>query len=757
MLHRIRHTVPRHCPRRYLSQLSAVIARGAPIDVHEEVQDALATGKPVVALETALTTHGLPPPTNLAVTRDLETVVRSTGCIPATIGIVGGRVKIGLDNKNLERLADVNSPPRSVKVSRRDIAPVLALKGDGGTTICATLIFAALAGIKVFATGGLGGVHRGGENSLDISADLHELTRCSVGLVSAGIKSILDIGRTLEYLETLGVPVVAYSKRNDFPAFFSPKSGFQTPWNTDNPRVAAEILHTQQQLGMENGALFAVPIPEEYAERGRLIQEAVDQAVRESESNGMSKRGKDVTPWLLARVAELTKRDSIEANIALLKNSALIGGQIASQYQNIISSPKDPKRATSFVPTAVESSSPSKVMIVGSSAVDITAQITGKDSVGSTSPGQVRFGLGGVARNVAEACHRLGQPPILVSPLGDDAWGALLRDQTKAIGMRTDGFIQQLEQRTAVCNLLLGKNGDLIGGVADMDVTQNLDPTLVVTKIQEHKPSLVALDANLSSEAIQVLLGSCIQNDIPVDFSAIVRSLDEPTSVPKSARIIPAIANVFRKSTKPAVSFFTPNVAELKHVYMQATIDDGLTSSDVWWSAIDRLALGTSFRAELERLAKRPRRDDSNINFLVDEGVAQMAIHLTPFFSNIFVKCGKQGVLCVLKLVGTEADSWVDIRSNPESGLLVAHAESGSQVLIVQHFPSHPTELVNSTGAGDSLVGALLAGLSQENSPLSNPLSLERLIDNCQQAASLTLQSQLAVSPQLNTIVALTE
>ncbi|KAF7310868.1 Indigoidine synthase A-like protein [Mycena chlorophos] len=737
------------CRGASIARLSTAWARGAPIDIHPEVQEALATGKPVVALETALTTHGLPPPINLQTTLALENTVRSTGCVPATIGIVAGRVKIGLERPEIERLADVDRVPRSVKISRRDISSALALKVDGGTTIAATLIFAALAGIKVFATGGLGGVHRGGENSLDISADLQELTRCPVGLVSAGVKSILDIERTLEYMETLGVPVLSYSKTKDFPAFFTPRSGFQTPWNTDDPRVAAEILHTQAQLGMQHGVLFAAPIPEEYAERGQVFQEAVDQAVRESEINGMSKRGKDVTPWLLGRVAELTQRGSIEANIALLENSALIGGQIAAQYQQLISA-MQPEVAhwqanrLSALPPSAEGGS--RIIVAGSAAIDITAQgPKASGSTGSTFPGHVKFGLGGVARNMAEACHRLGGQPILVAPIGDDAWGSLLRDQTAAMGMATTGFIAHKGERTAVCNLFLEEDGELIAGVADMDITQNLDPRLVIAEIEARPPSLLALDGNLSADAIRTLVDFCTEAQIPVLF--------EPTSIPKSTRIIPAIAHCLERSAETPISFFTPNIAELKH----ATLDDNsITSTDAWWSAIDRMSLSETFRADLDRLSRRPVRDDGDasktLDFLVTDGIAQMAIQLTPFFRHMFIKCGENGVFAVLKLAGTDASGWQGVRSDPERRYVVARGDLPTEVLVLQHFPSFPTAVLNTTGAGDSLVGSLLAGLVSSPSPLANHTLLAQLVERSQRAASLSLQSQFSVSPDLNTL-----
>ncbi|KAH8835714.1 pseudouridine 5'-phosphate glycosidase, partial [Flagelloscypha sp. PMI_526] len=324
---------PPRCTTFFRGITNSSISRLSSFDIHPEVQDALSSGKPVVALESALITHGFPPTESPALALSLEKSVRSTGSIPATIAVLKGRVKIGLEPRELDLL--VSEP--AVKVSRRDIGPAIALKANGGTTICSTSIFAAKAGIKIFATGGLGGVHRGGEISMDVSADLPELTRNQVAVVSAGVKSILDIRRTLEYLETLGVPVVAYSKRPDFPAFFGARSGFQVPWNTDDPQKIAEILFAQWNgLNLENGALIAVPIPEEHEARAAEIQACVDQAVAESESNGVARSGKDVTPWLLNRVKELTHGQSKESNIALLHNTAIVGGQIAVQYQKLL-------------------------------------------------------------------------------------------------------------------------------------------------------------------------------------------------------------------------------------------------------------------------------------------------------------------------------------------------------------------------------------------------------------------------------------
>ncbi|KIP11376.1 hypothetical protein PHLGIDRAFT_472924 [Phlebiopsis gigantea 11061_1 CR5-6] len=525
---------------RSISSLAQAQAKGAPVDVHPEVQDALAHGKPVVALETTIVTHGMPQPTNLDTARAVEAIVREQGAIPATMGIIRGRIKIGLHANELEHLADIQNNTGVVKVSRRDLGPALALQRDGGTTCSTTLMFAAMAGIKVFATGGLGGVHRGGQSSMDVSADLPELTRCPVGLVSAGVKSILDIGRTLEYLETLGVPVVSYSETDDFPAFYSRKSGFKSPWRVNDPIAAANILHSHHQLGLSTGALFAVPIPWEYESVGLQLQKFVEQAVEEAEQQGVHQWGKAATPWLLKRVGELTAGKSLESNVALIKNTARVGGQIALEYARLASPSNQLKQASyAAIPTAsfiekpsenVEPSSPpacADLMVIGSAAVDVTARATDTDaSLGkhSTSPGTVTTSLGGVGRNIAEAAHRilttsspsLPYSTVLVSPVGDDAFGRLLVEETSRLGMRADGLVTADSSRSAVCNIVLDGAGNLVGGVADMGIIESLSEDIIHQRLDICRPSIVAVDGNLSEASLIAIMKSCLEKNIRV-------------------------------------------------------------------------------------------------------------------------------------------------------------------------------------------------------------------------------------------------
>ncbi|KAF9453866.1 indigoidine synthase A-like protein [Macrolepiota fuliginosa MF-IS2] len=771
--------------RRRLSRLSATERANAPIDVHPEVEDALSSGRPIVSLETALVTHGVPYPTNLELGLELEGIVRSTGSIPATIGMIDGRIKIGLERSELERLADPQR--KKVKISRRDIAPAIALKADGGTTCSATLIFSALAGIKVFSTGGLGGVHRGGETSMDISADLHELTRCSVGLVSAGVKSILDIGRTLEYLETLGVPVVSYGDTPDFPAFFSRKSGFAVPWNVNNPIHAAQILHSQRQLGLENGTFFAAPIPHEHESKGEAIQKLVEQAIAESEANGMSKRGKEVTPWLLSRVLELTKGESLGSNVALLRNTASIGSQIAIQYAKLASgydhlsgsftpalnaenettaSVSTINLASTNTPAAEDITlPPADLIIIGSVAVDITAQANADAdatlATHSTAPGKVSLTMGGVARNVAEAAHRIltaqGLPTssLLLAPVGEDGFGRLLVDETEKLGMRTDGLLKS-DGRTAVCNMVLDSAGNLVGGVADMEITQSLADEQIVPQLRRHIPKIVAIDGNLSSATIKNIVSCCNQDNIKVFF--------EPTSVIKSTSVLLSVEALLANPdlAGPPIAFFSPNLPELLHIYNAIQAEPyNLSSSTYWWSCLDSMNLGSAFRMDLEQLAKRNVTDldvsKGTLSFLIDQGIAQMAINLLPLFQHLIIKCGERGAIIAMRIDPKDATAspWGRERSNPQGRYIVAQGNN-KEIIVLQHFPGLAVENVaNVTGAGDSFAGAVLASLSQNPQAFYSPKDLEQTITAAQQAAVLTLQSELAVSPLLSDVLKL--
>lgn len=294
------------------------------MDIKPEVEKALEEGTPVVALESTIISHGMPYPKNVETALAVEEVIRKNGAIPATIAIIEGRIKIGLTPEEIEYMAKADNV---LKVSRRDFPLVISQKLDGATTVAGTMIAANMAGIKVFVTGGIGGVHRGAGESFDVSADLEELKMTDVTVVCAGVKSILDIGATLEYLETSGVPVITYGA-DSFPAFYSRESGFAAECRIDEPEKISALIRTKEQLGLRGGILVACPIPEEDEIPFEKMDVVIKQALKECEEKGV--KGKRITPFLLSKVKDLTEGSSLEANIKLVLHNADVGSKIAA-------------------------------------------------------------------------------------------------------------------------------------------------------------------------------------------------------------------------------------------------------------------------------------------------------------------------------------------------------------------------------------------------------------------------------------------
>ncbi|MCT2343748.1 pseudouridine-5'-phosphate glycosidase [Niallia taxi] len=293
------------------------------LEYSSEVLEAKKNNKAIVALESTIISHGMPYPQNVETAKEVEDIIRKNGAVPATIAIIDGKIKIGLSDDEIEFLAKSNDIE---KASRRDLPYLIANKKNGATTVAATMICAELAGIEVFVTGGIGGVHREAERTMDISADLQELAQTSVAVVCAGAKSILDIGLTLEYLETFGVPVVGYGTET-LPAFYTRTSQFNVNFTVDEPQLAADMIRTKWELGLKGGVVIANPIPEDDAMEESYITNIIETALNEAKENGIS--GKNVTPFLLSKVKELTEGTSLTANIALVKNNAEVGSRIA--------------------------------------------------------------------------------------------------------------------------------------------------------------------------------------------------------------------------------------------------------------------------------------------------------------------------------------------------------------------------------------------------------------------------------------------
>ncbi len=294
-------------------------------DFKDEVKDALKSGKPVVALESTLISHGFPYPENLKVAGEMEEIVRGYGVVPATIAVIGGKIKVGLTRSELEFMATSRD---ILKASRRDLAVIVAKGINGATTVAATMMVAERAGIKVFATGGIGGVHRGAEKTFDISADLQELARTPVVVVCSGAKSILDLPLTKEYLETMGVPVIGF-RSEELPAFYCRESGLKVDYVVNDEVEAAKIIRAMQDLGLGGGMIIANPIPEEYALSMEYMNEIIEKAVKAAEKEGV--KGKKLTPYLLNKIKELTGGKSLKANIELVKDNARVGAKIAHE------------------------------------------------------------------------------------------------------------------------------------------------------------------------------------------------------------------------------------------------------------------------------------------------------------------------------------------------------------------------------------------------------------------------------------------
>lgn len=296
------------------------------LSVLPEVQKALDEGRPVVALESTILSHGMPWPQNLQFGHDVERLIREEGAVPATIAILDGQLKVGLTDAELGRMCRADDVG---KVSRRDVPVYLAAGKAGATTVATTMLIAEMAGIPVFATGGIGGVHRGAETTMDISADLQELAHTSVAVVSAGVKSILDIGLTLEYLETMGVPVLGM-RTQDFPAFYCRRSGFSVDYALQDEAEAARVMKAKWEAGLKGGLIIANPVPEEYAMDSDQMAKIIDEAVAESREKGI--KGKKITPFLLARIVELTGGESLNTNIQLAFHNARCAARIAKAY-----------------------------------------------------------------------------------------------------------------------------------------------------------------------------------------------------------------------------------------------------------------------------------------------------------------------------------------------------------------------------------------------------------------------------------------
>ncbi|WRT65479.1 uncharacterized protein IL334_002422 [Kwoniella shivajii] len=752
--------------------------------ISEEVHHALSTSQPVIALESAIITHGMPHPTNLNTASSLETIIRSKGVAPATIALINGKIHVGLTESDLIQLSDPDSmiSKGAVKISRRDLGPSIAMKKTGGTTVAGTMYIAESLGIKVFVTGGIGGVHRGAENSMDISADLLELGRTPMAVFCAGAKSILDIPRTLEVLETQGVCVASYGDNQDFPAFYTPSSGCQSPWRVGDADAAARLIYTQLTLPSKLATLIGVPIPSEYADAGLEVQRSVEQAVRESVEKGIDKAGKEVTPWLLKRVGELTGGKALGLNVNLIENNARIGADVAvklaelyrlesefgigrekrngrgNAFNYIYSPPSSSAKrlsqnnpissSTTAVPTSSPKSTirstpsggtlpPPQVMVFGSAAIDLTSTSPSRLEPRTTTPGTIFVSPGGVGRNIAEAAQNIlpENSVQLVSLFGStapnahnhsdgeeinldkpDAFGKLLMLELASAGLRIDGLIGQIGKATAACSLTLEKNGDLVAGVADMCIVETMSPDVVEQSIKRQKPEMVVFDCNITSKVIDAILKTCGELNIP--------TFCDPTSLPKIPRLTTSLLSLLPSSPSDPrpLTHLSPNVLELDNLYSLLTSSHSDEVEEKSWEYINSLNLTSNWRNAVERFTNQitPQTNYKDKEWISNQGIITKMIGCLPFISSFWLKASNRGLLH-LHLTSTPpspvSSSSTEIEARGRDSISYKLDDGGvhkGKWIVLTHYPSpdiNQDEIVSTTGAGDTLVGGIIAGL----------------------------------------------
>ncbi|KAK0108820.1 hypothetical protein ONS96_002662 [Cadophora gregata f. sp. sojae] len=743
--------------------------------VSDEVKHALSNNKPVVALESTIYTHGFPYPDNVALALGLEEIVRRNGAVPATIGILHGVARIGLNENEITELASSAGKPETMKVSRRDLPYILGMglsgtKLNGGTTVSGTMILAQRAGIKVFGTGGLGGVHRGGEDSMDISADLTELGRTPIAVVSSGCKSFLDIPRTLEFLETQGATVCTFADGRtgdiDFPAFYTRDSGIKSHGIVQNPREAASMIYAQETLGnyrsghsgMHSGLLFANPIPVDYSIPKAEIDIAINQAVKEAAEQGF--HGHANTPFILARIKELTKGNSLPANKALIESNVAMAARVAVELAAFRSSAHKLPRARKDLQTRIKpfensggaslqksnSNVHHSVHVLGSVAVDLSCDYApleeAGDQVASTSPqlltsniAQIVPSIGGVGHNVALAAHRVGGNACvqLRSFVAEDLAGSTVMSALAAEGLDVSCMeVLPSKFRTAQYVAVNDAKKDLVLAMADMSIFASVSPQNLIRMKPSPDLKWVVVDANWRKDKIRGLIDHASR-------SLNARVAFEPVSVAKSAGIFEPHPSGTAENLGPfpnnVLDLATPNQHELAAMHAAAKKHEYFESQE-WWQAIDALGIPSS--------GARDRFVSITNHKLTDEGIPIQAIQLLPFIPTILTKLGADGVL-MTELLKPNDPRLTDAASAPYILSRCANGSTEIGGVYMRLFPATEVveDVVSVNGVGDTFLGVLVAGLAKG-------VKLdERLINIAQTGAVMTLRSKESVSPQL--------
>ncbi|EEB08080.1 carbohydrate kinase [Schizosaccharomyces japonicus yFS275] len=689
------------------------------LSISKEVSSALKNGLPVVALESTIITHGMPYRKNFEMALHVENVVREAGAVPATIAILNGKCHVGLDEAELETLAQ-NGHSCS-KVSRRDLAYSMSQKLNGGTTVASTMILAERAGIDVFATGGIGGVHRGAESSMDVSADLIELGKTRVAVVCAGAKSILDIGRTLEVLETQGVPVITLGKKNTpFPAFYANNSPYKSPMTLPSENDIADLLFKGMSLGLRNGTLIAVPTPSHLAQDYNEIEKVIQLAINECEALGIS--GKDVTPWMLQKVLDLTKGKSLETNIGLVYNNARVAANIAVSLANLkqeahsfpaamrIPIVKLSEKGTKKQQKSPEPQNSNEIVCLGSVSLDTNATLlsVSKDDLvlGTSHPSSTTEAIGGVAHNIARAASLVDANVKLVSCIGDDVQGHQIANLLNSENLQFK-LVQKQNSKSCCYTAINDREGSLILAAADMRIIEDMTYSDIHDDIQAAK--IICMDGNISESLISDVVKNKKENQL---------LCYEPTSVPKSLKILPSLQS-------GNIDIITPNLLELDAIY-SAVEKTSLFDTDSWWSRLNMFGITSDFSEKLSNYVTK-----LGLPNLTNHGTIQKCIKLLPFLPTILLKLGSSGILLFSR------SAFMDLYRSPNS--LVT---PGNVVIKYYPTPKLITDAVNSSGTGDTFVGVCLSLLMKN-------VRVDKAIQTAQEAAGLSLMSHSCVNPEI--------
>ncbi|EEU47890.1 uncharacterized protein NECHADRAFT_32036 [Fusarium vanettenii 77-13-4] len=723
------------------------------LKVTDEVADAVASNKPVVALESTIYTHGA---LGNDLAREHSELVRSHGGIPAIIAIVDGVPKVGASPEEVVQMIESGG---AVKASRRDIAYLTGMgltgrKIHGGTTIAGTMLLARLAGIRVFGTGGLGGVHRGGQDSMDISADLTELGRTRVAVISSGCKGFLDIPRTLEFLETQGAYVSTFadgrSGNIDFPAFWARDSGVKSPSVVYTEKEAAAIILAQEKLGIESGLLFANPIPEKFGIPAPKMQDYIEQAVREANEKGFT--GSANTPYILGRLKQLTGEKAVIANKELVISNITRATNVAVELSKLMSPGSEPVKTFSSnatpaaLPAApsqpqepdVAADSKADILVAGSVAIDLSCDYSAPKSGGSSpvlqtsNPSSISQSIGGVGHNVALAAHSVSRHARvrLCSMIGDDVAGKTVLNGLKASGLDTT-YIRQLgheyhgSNRTAQYVAVNDANKNLVMAMADMGIfTHHSFPEYWKSAVRGTKPKWLVVDGNWSEKDIRAWLKAGQDQGCKIAF--------EPVSTAKSMNLFcPQKGHPkLRVFPKPTVDIASPNNYELKAMY-EAARDNGYFDSPEWFDVIDAFGM----RGARDRFVRATSAE------LTDAGVPVQSVQLLPYIPTIVTKLGPQGVL-LTTILGRDDPR---LRDPDSEEYILARATSDHPTvggLYMRQFSAaeRVKKIVSVNGVGDTFFGVLISGLAQGG-------KVENLIDVAQAGSVLTLKSTESVRP----------